>query len=255
MKKSKTDLCDELREGYRDWCYNSNYPLEDLVAQLEGIENELDFMARCFNDIKTGECREINAREHISLGIGRLLRDLEDLSTNMKNENHYPLETLCDSLGPVKGISGVVYRARDFCVSTKWGAIEAVKRSRENLHVRYENMTKSQGIKRPSSTKGLIKSRLTFASLSRERERYLKSSRSLPTLGDRRGRGENPRDLHQRANSTMSDLIAGQKIYDRAWEEAGKRIRLALERITNSSEKDSVDKPEETGKGKIVEPR
>lgn len=97
-------------------------------------------------------------------------------------------------------------------------------------------MTKSQGVvKIPASRKGLIRSRLTFTSLSQERGEYLRYSNSLPAPEDRRGRGENPAGLHQRANSVTSDLVGGHNIYDHAWEEMGRRIRLEQERITHSN--------------------
>ncbi|KAG0643639.1 hypothetical protein HOY80DRAFT_997568 [Tuber brumale] len=248
------DLCNKLREGYRDWSQLNYYPLENLLLQLEGIENELAFMTRCFNDIETGECVEPDAKEHIILGIGRLMRDLEDLHANMGNENHSPVKTVYGPLGSAKGISGVAYRAIDFYVSTKWRAIEVVQRSRRSLQVRYENMTRSQGISMPASRKGLIKSKLTFSALSRERERYLGSSHSLPNLRDRRGGDENPKGLRQRANAAMSDLFEGQSIYDRAWEDMGRRIGLARQRITRSSKKALAEKPEENGEEESVEP-
>lgn len=112
------ELCCELHAVYTDWSHINSYPLENLVTQLQGIENELEFMTRCFNDIKTGECTESNAREHISLGIGRLMRDLEDLQADLKNKNHNPASIVHESLGTTKGISGAAYRARDFYVST-----------------------------------------------------------------------------------------------------------------------------------------
>jgi len=250
------ELCCELRAVYRDRSHINSYPLENLVTQLQGIENELEFMTRCFNDLKTGECTESNAREHISLGIGRLVRDLEDLQADMKNKNHNPVNTVHEPLGATKGRSEAAYRARDFYVSTKWRAIEAVKRSKRNLQVRYENMTKSQGaVKIPASRKGSIRSRLTFTSLSQERGEYLRYSNSLPTPKDWRGRGENPEGLHQRANSVTSDPAGGHNIYDHAWEEMGRRIRLAQERITHSNRKvPAEEKTEEGGKEGSAEP-
>ncbi|KAG0135910.1 hypothetical protein HOY82DRAFT_536550 [Tuber indicum] len=248
------DLCNELREVCRNWSHLSNYPFENPLSQLEQINNELDFMTRCFNDIEAGECVELNSKEHVILGIGRLLRDLEDLRANMEDENHNPVKAVHGPPGSAKGVSGVVYRARDFYVSTKWRAMEAVQRSKKRLRVRYENMTKSQGIRMPDSRKGLIKSRLTLSSLARERGRYLASSYSLPNLEVGRGGDEDPKGLRQGADSVISDLRGDQNIYDRAWEEMGRKISLARRRISRSNKKALAEKPEETGEGKGVEP-
>ncbi|RPB01065.1 hypothetical protein L873DRAFT_731254 [Choiromyces venosus 120613-1] len=255
LKKAR-DLCEELRERHIDWPYINHSPLDSLAPQLQGIKNELEFMTRCFNNIKIGECIEVNAREHIALGIGRLIRDLEGIRADMKNKNPNLVRTVYEPSGPSKGISRIAYRTSKFYIATKWRAIEAISKSRRNLRARFKNMTKQLESKIPVSRKGLIRSRLTFSSLSLVGEEHAGSSRSLPALENRGGRDESPRSLRQRSsNPVMADVVVGQNSYDRAWEDAGRRIRLAQQRVTYPNQKPlAEDKPEDTGKGKPVQP-